>query len=55
MDQVRSLQTGAEDISPDCEPLIVVDEVEPRSRPPVLEWGRVWRDHRAAVLTMLRS
>ena len=28
MDRVRSFQTGAEDISPDCEPLILVDEVD---------------------------
>src|SRR2546421_1371118 len=28
MDQVRSFQTGADDISPDCEPLILVDEAD---------------------------
>src|SRR5256886_13984591 len=28
MDQVRSSQIGADDISPDCEPLILVDEAD---------------------------
>src|SRR2546421_1381233 len=28
MDQVRSFQIGADDISPDCEPLILVDEAD---------------------------
>src|SRR5256885_13900167 len=28
MDQVRSFQIGADDISPDCEPLILVDETD---------------------------
>ncbi len=122
MDQVRSFQIDADDISPDCEPLILVDEADrevghmskahlfkfkyqaqfdtagaehelcsvfigrcterPRIDPNeilawrwigpralqaevsgsgagnftpwfILEWGRIWRDHRAAVLAML--
>jgi len=96
MDQVRSFQIDADDISPDCEPLILVDEADrevghmskahlterPRIDPHeilawrwigrrtlqaevsgsgagsftpwfILQWGRIWRDHRAAVLAML--